>query len=67
MDIYFDGVRLGALEEVNVNKLSKAEARGLYMDREDVVLDMAPEPEVEKVETVEIKPQSYAGGIRFGF
>ena len=50
-NIYYEGVRLGALEEVNVSKISKAEARGLYMDREDVVLDLAPEVEVEKVQT----------------
>lgn len=50
MDIYFEGVRLGALEEKLIGKLSKEEARKLYMDREDVVLDMAPEPEIEKVE-----------------
>jgi hypothetical protein len=50
MDIYFDGVRLGAVEEKFVGHLSKEEARKLYMDRDDVVIDMAPEPQPEFVE-----------------
>ena len=55
-DIFFDGIRLGASEEVSVAKLSKAEARALYMDRDDVVLTMAPEPEVEEVKAEAVSP-----------
>lgn len=55
MDIYFDGVRLGAVKEVKIDwlgasEISKAEARVMYMDREDVVLEVTVPPTMEEME-----------------